>query len=37
MIEGNLDGESHGLTLGAMEILGEIDKTALGYSLPTQQ
>jgi len=37
MVEGNLDGENDGPTLGGMEMLGEIDKTALGYSLPTQQ
>ena len=37
MIEGNKDGKTEGPKLGGIEILGDIDMTALGYSLPSQQ
>ena len=37
MVEGNQDGKTEGPNLRGIKILGNIDETALGYSLPSQQ
>ena len=37
MVEGKQDGKTEGPNLGGIKILGNIDETALGYSLPSQQ
>jgi len=36
-VEGNKDRAPDGRKLGGMKILGDSDKRALGYSLPSQQ